>query len=145
MMQLNAHLSFNGQCEEAFQFYERCLGGKIQMTMTYGESPMAGQTAPEWCDKIIHVTLAVDGGFLMGCDAPPPHYEKPQGFSVHIGIDSPAAAERLFQVLSENGTVRMPLQDVLGRPFRYAGRSIRHALDDQLRSIRGGKVADEQR
>ena len=35
-MQLNPYLNFNGQCEEAFKFYERCLGGKIVFTMTYG-------------------------------------------------------------------------------------------------------------
>jgi PhnB protein len=111
-MQLSpsTYLNFNGQCAAAFQFYEQCLGGKMQMMMTYGESPMAEQVAPDWRDKIMHVTLAVGGGLLMGCDAPPEHYEKPQGFFVHIGIDNPAGAERVFQALSENGTVRMPLQ-----------------------------------
>jgi PhnB protein len=109
-MQLNSYLNFNGQCAAAFQFYERCLGGKIQMIMTHGESPMAERVSPEWRDRILHVTLAVGNGLLMGCDAPPPHYEKPQGFFVQMGIEDPADAERLFQALSENGTVRMPLQ-----------------------------------
>jgi PhnB protein len=109
-MQLNSYLNFNGQCAEAFKFYERCLGGKIQMIMTHGESPMADRVAPEWRDKILHVTLAVGGGLLMGCDAPPQHYEKPQGFFVQVAVEHPDDAERLFQALSENGTVRMPLQ-----------------------------------
>ena len=109
-MHLSTYLNFNGQCEAAFKFYERCLGGKIQMMMTYGESPMAGQVTPESRNKIMHVTLAVGDGVLMGCDAPPQQYENPQGFFVNIAIDSPSEAERLFQALSENGTVRMPLQ-----------------------------------
>jgi PhnB protein len=109
-MQLSTYLNFNGQCEAAFKFYEQCLGGKIQLMMTYGESPMADQVTPESRNKIMHVTLAVGDGVLMGCDAPPQQYEKPQGFFVSIAIDSPAEAERLFQALSENGTVRMPLQ-----------------------------------
>ena len=109
-MQLSTYLNFNGQCEAAFKFYEQCLGGKIQLMMTYGESPMAEQVTPESRNKIMHVTLAVGDGVLMGCDAPPQHYEKPQGFFVSIAIDSPVEAERLFQALSENGTVRMPLQ-----------------------------------
>lgn len=46
-MQLNSYLNFNGQCAEAFKFYERCLGGRIQMIMTHGESPMADRVAPE--------------------------------------------------------------------------------------------------
>jgi len=56
-MQLNAHLTFNGQCEAAFRFYEKCLGGKIVLMMMYGDSPMAGQTPPAWRKKIIHATL----------------------------------------------------------------------------------------
>jgi PhnB protein len=42
-MQLNPYLNFNGQCEEAFKFYEQCLGGNIQAMMTWGESPMSDQ------------------------------------------------------------------------------------------------------
>src|ERR1700722_2582546 len=109
-MQLNSYLMFNGQCAAAFKFYERCLSGKIQMMMTYAESPMPGQVTPESRDKIMHVTMAVGDGVLMGSDAPPERYEKPQGFFVNIGMEDPADSERLFQALSENGTVRMPLQ-----------------------------------
>ncbi len=109
-MQLNVCLNFNGQCEAAFKFYERCLGGKIQMMMTHGESPMADRTAPEWRDKIMHAALAVADGVLMGSDAPLQHFEKPQGFYLHIRVDNPAEAERLFGALSESGAIRMPLQ-----------------------------------
>jgi len=45
-MQLNPYLNFNGQCETAFKFYEQCLGGKIEATMTYGETPMVDRTPP---------------------------------------------------------------------------------------------------
>ncbi len=47
-MQLNPYLQFKGNCEEAFKFYERCLGGKIAMMMRYGKSPMADQTPAEF-------------------------------------------------------------------------------------------------
>jgi len=40
-MRLNPHMNFDGRCEEAFKFYEKCLGGKISFTMTYGDSPVA--------------------------------------------------------------------------------------------------------
>ena len=43
-MQLNPYLLFNGQCEAAFKFYEKCLGGKIVAKVTHGESPMAKDT-----------------------------------------------------------------------------------------------------
>jgi len=70
-MELNPYLSFNGQCEAAFKFYERRLGGKITAMMTYGGSPMEEQTPTEWRDKIVHACLMVGDKILMGSDAPP--------------------------------------------------------------------------
>ena len=109
-MQVNTYLTFNGQCEGALKFYEQCLGGKVEAMMTYAESPMANQVTSEWGTKILHARLMVGDKALMGSDAPPERYEKPQGFSVALGIDNPAEAERIFQVLAENGTVTMPIQ-----------------------------------
>ena len=59
----------------------------------------------------MHASLAVGGQFLMGSDAPPEHYQKPQGFSVSLGIKDVAEAERIFHALKEKGTVQMPLQE----------------------------------
>jgi PhnB protein len=110
-MQLNPYLSFNGKCEEAFKFYERCLGGKIVAMMTYGGSPMEGHTPPEWRNKIMHARLTVGDEVLMGSDAPPDRYEGAKGISVTLGIDKPADAERIFHALAQNGTVQMPIQE----------------------------------
>ena len=109
-MQLSPYLVFNGQCEAAFKFYERCFGGKIEMMMTHGDSPMAEQVPPDWRNKIMHARMALSDKVLMGSDAPPDRYEQPKGFSVSVGIDRPADAERVFGALAENGTVQMPLQ-----------------------------------
>ncbi len=110
-MKLNTYLSFNDECEAAFKFYEQCLGGKIDSMMTYGDSPMAEQTPPEKLDKIMHVSLIVGDTVLMGSDAPPQMFEKPQGFSVSLVFDDAVEAERIFNALAENGTVQMPLQE----------------------------------
>jgi len=110
-MQLNPYLQFNGQCEAAFKFYEECLGGKIAFKITYGESPMADQTPSELRGKIMHMRLLVGDKVLMGSDAPPPRYEPPKGFSVSLGIETPAEAERIYKALSEKGTVIMPLEE----------------------------------
>jgi PhnB protein len=109
-MQLNPILNFNGQCEEAFKFYQECLGGTIQTMMTWGESPMADHVPAEWRDKIIHTTLVVGDTVLMGGDSPSDRYEKPAGFTVAINLDDTAQAERIFNQLAENGSVTMPLQ-----------------------------------
>ena len=110
-MQLNPYLLFNGQCEAAFKFYERCLGGKIVFKMTNGESPMAKDTPKERHNQIMHARFEVDGKVLMGSDAPPERYEKPAGFSVTISPKTPAEADRIFAALSEKGTVHMPIQE----------------------------------
>lgn len=109
-MRMNPYLIFNGQCEAAFKFYEKCLAGKIEGMMTHGDSPMAQQVPAEWRSKIIHARMTVDGMPLMGSDAPPDHYEQPRGFSVSLSVKDPGEAERIFQELSQNGKVRMPIQ-----------------------------------
>jgi PhnB protein len=111
IMKLNPYLSFNDECEAAFKFYEQCLGGKIDSMVTYGESPMAEQTPPEKLDKIMHASLMLGNTVLMGSDAPPQFFEKPQGFSVSLHFDDAVEAERIFNALAENGTVQMPLQE----------------------------------
>src|SRR5271168_4568324 len=110
-VQLNPYLSFNGECEAAFKFYEKCLGGKITFMMPYEGSPMADQAPPGWSNKILHATLGVGAQLLQGADCLPEHYKKPQGFSVSLDIKDPAEAERAFHALAENGTVQMPVQE----------------------------------
>jgi PhnB protein len=109
-MELNPYLAFDGQCEAAFKFYEKCFGGKIEMTVTYGDSPIAEQVPPEWKDKILHTRMTVGNRVLMGSDGPPDRHEEIKGFSMSVGVDNPADAERIFNALAANGTVRMPLQ-----------------------------------
>jgi PhnB protein len=111
MMRLNPYLTFNGQCETAFKFYEKCLGGKILMMMTYGDSPMAGQSPPDWRKKILHATFALGDHVLQGADALPENYQKPQGFSVMLNVGAAAEADRIFRNLAENGAVQIALQE----------------------------------
>jgi len=110
-MQLNPYLSFKGQCEAAFKFYERCLGGKIMGMHTYAQTPMGDKMPPAWRDKIIHASLVVDGKALMGSDPPPERYEQSKGFAVSVAYENPAEAERVFRDLSQQGTMVMPIQE----------------------------------
>ena len=110
-MQSHPYLLFNGQCEEAFKFYEKYLNGKIAIMMTYAGSPAEQQVPAEWRGKILHVRLDLDEGKLMGSDAPPTRYQPPQGFSVSLDVEKTEEAERIFTALAENGTVKMPIQE----------------------------------
>jgi PhnB protein len=109
-MQLSPYLSFNGQCETAFKFYEQCLGGKIVTMLPHAGTPLEEQVPAEWRNKILHASLAVGNTVLMGADAPPEHFKGIKGFCVQIGMEDPQEAERIFHALAENGTVQMPIQ-----------------------------------
>lgn len=113
VMNLNPRigLSFDGQCEAAFKFYERCLNGKITFMLRWGESPMAKDAPAEWRGKILHARLVIGDTALLGADALPGSYESPRGFGLLLSLDDPGETERLFSALAENGTVRMPLQE----------------------------------
>ncbi|HSG41418.1 MAG TPA: VOC family protein [Thermoanaerobaculia bacterium] len=109
-MQFIPYLNFDGQCEEAFRFYERCLGGKLEIT-THGDSPIAEHVPPEWHQRIMHARLTVGDAVLMASDSQPGEHVNPQGMYVALQIDDPAEAERIFQALAENGTVLMALEE----------------------------------
>ena len=110
-MRLNPHLSFNGQCQAAFEYYAKCLGGKITFMTTWGDSPMSAQTSPDWRKKILHASFEWGKDMLTGADAPADIYQKPQGSSVMLSVDEPAEADRIFKDLAEGGTVQMPIQE----------------------------------
>ena len=109
-MQMSPYLSFNGQCEEAFKFYEQCLGAKIKFLMTYEGTPMVDQAPPGWNKKILHATLEIGGQILQGADTPRGKDEDPRGFSITLSMPDPSEAERIFNALAESGKVQMPLQ-----------------------------------
>ena len=117
-MQLHPYLSFNGNCEAAFKFYEQCLGGKIVMLLTHGEAPSAEHVPAAWHSKIMHARLELGDRVLMGSDSPPEYFEETKGFSMQLGIDDPAEAERIFHALAENGKVTMPLEQTFWA-FRF--------------------------
>jgi PhnB protein len=108
-MHINPYLHFNGNCREAYEFYETVFGTKIGMIMTNGDAPMACEE--DWRDKIMHASMSIGGIPLMGADSPPAHYQKPAGFSVSIGLTDTAEAERIFAALAAGGTTTMALQE----------------------------------
>ena len=108
-MQMNPYLSFKGDCEAAFRFYEQTLGAQVGSIFRYGGSPMAGDVPATWSDKVMHGSLTLGGQVLMGGDVAPDRYEAPKGFSLSLQITSPAEAERIFPQLAEGGRVVVPL------------------------------------
>jgi PhnB protein len=109
-MRMHPYLSFKGDCEAAFTFYEQHLGAQPGAIFRYGGSPMASDVPADWSDKVMHGSLTVGGQMLMGGDVAPERYEAPKGFSLTLQIEQTAEAERVFDALAKDGQVVMPLE-----------------------------------
>ncbi|MBU6298181.1 MAG: VOC family protein [Alphaproteobacteria bacterium] len=110
-MQLHAHLTYDGQCEEAFRYYEKHLGGKVEAMMRAEGSPMESNVPAEQRKKIIHARLKVGDTILMGNDNFMGPYQKPQGFTVTLRVETPIEAERIFAALEDGGAVKMAMNE----------------------------------
>lgn len=110
-MKIDPYLNFDGNCEEAIRFYEKTLGGKIQMMMTYDQAPPGDNPTPKgWEKKIMHVSMTLGNVTLMASDAPPGHFSPMQGLFVSLAPDSKAQAEKIYNALADKGNVLMPFQ-----------------------------------
>jgi PhnB protein len=109
MMQLNPYLTFKGDCEAAFKFYEKVLRGKTEALMRFADTP--GHAPANWNDKIMHGSFKLGDNVLMGSDAPPERYEPMKGIWVSLQLKEPAEADRVFKGLAEKGNAVMPIQE----------------------------------
>jgi len=112
MSRPDAHLTFDGDCAEAMRFYEHVLGGKLEMLMTYGQSPIADQTPAAERDRVLHARLALSaGGLIMGCDTTSRFpYEGMKGFSLALIYQTVTEARQVFETLADGGKIGMPLE-----------------------------------
>ena len=116
-MRIGPHLIFDGQCREAFLAYREILGGELATLLTYGESPLAGNTDPRYHDRIVHATLRLgDGGELAGADVMPKDYARPRGFFVALTLEGAERARGIFAALAEGGEIGMPFQATFWSP-----------------------------
>lgn len=108
-MQVNSYLIFNGQCEEALNFYKSVFGGEAMLNR-YEGSPMP--FPPEYKNKILHANWQFEGNTVMLCDTVPGSaYKEGNNFSLFVNIPQVITMDGLFQKLSQGGTITMPLQD----------------------------------
>jgi PhnB protein len=108
-LNLNPYLFFNGNCEEALNFYQRVLGAQVDFLTKHAGSPAEAHVPKEWGDKVLHARFTIGDTVLMASDAPPGRQaDKPQGFSVNINVPDVASGERIFRALADGGSVTMP-------------------------------------
>lgn len=116
MTTVNAYLNFDGDCREAFEFYRSVFGGDFTYLGTFGEMPPQEGMPPvpdSEKDKIMHVSLPISRETtLMGSDTGgewASNFIKGNNISISINTDSQKEADRLFNELSEDGNVTMPM------------------------------------
>ena len=113
------YLFFNGNCEQAVEFYRKALGAQVDMMMRFKESPEPpppGRVPPGFENKIMHTSFRVGGTTIMasdGCSADKPNFE---GFSLALAVSTEAEADRAFAGLAEGGKVEMPLAKTFWSP-----------------------------
>ena len=113
MATLNPYLNFNGNTEEAFNFYKSVFGGEFITLQRFKDTPEADRVAPADKDKIMHVSLPIGkGNILMATDAVESMGHKltvGNNFSLSISAESEKEADKIFNGLSAGGKVDVPM------------------------------------
>ena len=122
-MKTAIYLTFNGNCRQAFAFYQKVFGVKLDWSMTNGESPIKDQIPEDQHDKIMHMSLKIKGDMhLMGSDYNPAMMQKKlvEGTNYEIALmpDSRQEADDLYQaLLGEGGTADHPMKDMFWQSY----------------------------
>ena len=124
MTTVNVYLNFNGNCEEAFNFYKSVFGGEFPYLGRYKDMPLQEgmpPLSPEMAEKIMHVSLPISKEtMIMGSDIGgdwAPNFLQGNNFSISINTDSKEETERLFNGLSEDGKIIMSLNNTFWGDF----------------------------
>ncbi|MDA3944288.1 MAG: VOC family protein [Bacteroidetes bacterium] len=119
MTSVNVYLNFEGNCEEAFNFYQSVFGGEYSYLGRFRDIPPQEDmpAMPEtMADKILHIALPISKEtMLMGSDTGgewAPAFKQGNNFAIAVSVDSKAKADKIFEGLSQDGKIIMPLADM---------------------------------
>lgn len=117
MTTVNIYLNFNGNCEEAFNFYKSAFGGEFGHVGRFKDMPLNDGTplSPQEGEQIMHISLPISREtVLMGSDTGAEWaagFKQGNNFSISVNTDSKDDADRIFSRLSEGGQVTMPMSE----------------------------------
>lgn len=115
MAQINPHINFNGNAEEAFNFYKSVFGGEFAKIMRFKDLARPEFPVPEKeANKIMHIALPIGNSVLMANDVPEIFgrtNENENRSKIVISAESKEEADKLFNGLSAGGQVEMPISD----------------------------------
>jgi PhnB protein len=105
-MQLDIYLNYPGHCEKAFRFYEKHLGGKINLITPHQQPPP--NFPKEWTKPVLHAIIDIGGTLVRGADVP--GAEPMRSAYLTLRVDTPEKAEQLYSLLSEEGEIFMKME-----------------------------------
>jgi PhnB protein len=115
MASIHPHINFNGNAEEAFNFYKSVFGGEYAKVMRFKDMASAEfPVAEHEANKIMHIALPIGKNFLMANDVPEilgRTNENENRSKIVINAESKAEADKLFNGLSAGGQIEMPISD----------------------------------
>lgn len=115
MAQINPSISFNGNAEEAFNFYKSVFGGEFAMIVRFKDMPFPENPVTEKdSNKIMHIAFPIGKNVLMGNDVPDflgVVNENENRSKISISAKSREEADQLYNGLSSGGSIEMPLAD----------------------------------
>lgn len=114
MALINPHINFNGNAEEAFNFYKAAFGGEFAMIVRFNEIATEHPVSEHEANKIMHISLPIGPNVLMGNDVPESMgqvNERENRSKISIGASSRDEADNLFHALSAGGEVEVPMND----------------------------------
>jgi PhnB protein len=114
MALINPHINFNGNCEEAFNFYKSAFGGEFARVVRFKDMPGLEHTSEAEANKIMHIAFPIGGNTLMGNDVPETLgrvNERENRSKISITAASREEADKLYSALSAGGDVEMPIGD----------------------------------
>jgi PhnB protein len=118
-MKLYTYLNYGGNCEQAFRFYEKHLGGKVTAMMTFGESPDPSTTPPNSKNAILYARLTIGETDIMGNDVPSERFQPMRSVYLSLSVGSSEEAERIHALLSDGAEIFMPMQETFFA-FRFS-------------------------
>lgn len=110
-MKLYTHLNFGGNCEEAFLFYEKHLGGKITAMMKQSQLPSQSKPPQGMKDAVVHARMNIAGVELIGNDVPSAYFQPVRSSYLYLTLDSTESADSTWNILSDGGEVTMPIAE----------------------------------
>lgn len=116
MTVVNPYLNFNGNTEEAFNFYKSIFGGEFRTVMRFKDNPQCADMSDADKERIMHIALPIGNNtVLMATDSLESSGQKltvGNNFYICLSPNSKEEADRLFNGLSADGQVEMPIQDM---------------------------------